>query len=109
MEVYDFICQAPTDAALADRKLPPWSVWRPLPPFQCRRMVEQDYAVLYLSCMGTSVPYKYGLQTWEGEAENSGQTLWLFRRKGVEDMVVRKTTVASIAACRRFLDDVTGS
>lgn len=63
----------------------------------------------FLSCMGTSVPYKYGLQTWEGEAEKSGQTLWLFRRKGVEDMVVRKTTVASIAACRRFLDDVTGS
>ena len=94
MEVYDYSLVRASETGLEERVLPLPRNRAALPPFQAQRMKDNNFAVLYLSSMGVSLPFKYAFQ----ELQRADAKYWLFRRTRDSEMqmVVRKMSVSQL-------------
>ena len=75
MDVFDYTLVRASEQSLEQRAVPVSRRWLALRPVQAERMRDNNYATLYLSSMGVSVPFKCAFQ----EQQRDGK-YWLFRR-----------------------------
>ena len=86
--VYDYVIMD-LGHTLATVQLPSMgsSLWRVLATKQCQRILERDHMVIYITRMGSSLPYKF-----VEEHEN----MFKYTRRNQSDLYIRKTPKSSV-------------